>query len=137
MLKYCPLESLKNGGEQGEGVERAQRSGSLSFPVSIASSTAQNKAVHQHGHSLLRTRPKEYQFTALQSTLVSVQPGFRFQTLTLQKVVPFSIKRLLYKCYGTAAFMFNNSSSTTCISAGCLWLFGLMAESKGALTTCS
>lgn len=110
VLKYCPLESLKNGREQGERVEKEQKEAAVS-PVSFASSTAQNKAIYQRGHSLLGTRPKEYQFTALQSTLASVQLGFRFQTLNLKKVVAFSIKRLLYKCYGTAAFMFNNDSS--------------------------
>jgi len=97
VLKYCPLESLKNGGEQGESGEREHKAAAVS-PVPFASSTAQNKAIHQRGHSLLRTRPKEYQFTALQSTLVSIQRGFRFQTSNLKKVVAFSIQRLLYKC---------------------------------------
>lgn len=104
-------------------------------PVSFASSTAQNKAIHQHGHSLLRTRPQEYQFTALQSTLVSVRLAFRFQTSNLKEILAFSVE-LLHRCYGAAAFMFDdNSGYATCISAGCLRLFGLMAESKGALTT--
>lgn len=47
MLKYCPLESLKNGGEQGEGVERAQRSGSLSSFHRILHSSEQGRTPAQ------------------------------------------------------------------------------------------
>lgn len=33
------------------------------------------------------------------------------QTSSLKEVDAFSIERLLYKCYGTAAFTFNDDSS--------------------------
>ena len=69
----------------------------------------------EQGHTPAWTQPAQNKtkgisvHSSTKHTSVSTT-GFQISDLE-PEVVAFSIKRLLYKCYGTAAFMFNNDSS--------------------------
>lgn len=106
MLKYCPLESLEMEGSR-ERELRAERSDSLSSFLCILHSSRPYTSVD--------TAHSEQDQRNISSQLYKAHQcqynwGSDSNPPIWRKLLHFQ-QRLLYKCYGTAAFMFNNDSS--------------------------
>lgn len=76
VLRYCPLESLKMEGSREKGLRESRSSSSLSCPVSFASSQLRTR-LQSHVEAACSEQDPRNISSVLQSTPVSVQPGFR------------------------------------------------------------
>lgn len=95
-------------GSREKGLRESISSGSLFCLVSFASSQLRTRLQSDVETACSERDQRSISSQFLKHTSVSTTG---FQTSSLKEVDAFPTERLLYKCYGTAAFTFNDDSS--------------------------